>query len=344
MRFTIRYCDDSHRGLWNAFVSSQSLPSFYHRYEWRDVNRQSLGHDSCYLGAFEGERLVGVFPLVHVKSLLFGNIACSMPFVNYGGPFAASEDIEDALVAEALRVAERWGVEFLEIRSRRNLGAAFPTSLHKVTLSVNLACGAEALWASFKTDLRQDIRRGYKRGLTASAGGAELVDEFFPILAEAWRDTGTPIYRKAYIENVARTFAGNIRICVVSAGGVPAAASFQAYDRGVAEGLWLAMRSRFRHDHAGYVLYWELLQDAIARGCHRFNLGRSTSHSGGEQFKKKWNASVDQLYWQYVLRTRSSIPQINVMNPKYKAAIWCWRHLPVGVTRVVGPAIARNIP
>jgi FemAB-related protein (PEP-CTERM system-associated) len=344
MGLYIGRCDDSHRDVWNAFVARQPMPSFYHRYEWRDINRKSLGHESCYLGAFEDDRLVGVFPLVHVKSRLFGNIACSMPFVNYGGPVGDRDEIEAALVDEAVRVAEAWGVDFLEIRSRRNLGGGLPTSLHKVSLTVEMSAGADALWAGFKTELRQHIRRGYKHGFTAKVGGPELVDDFYGVLAEAWRNTGTPIYAKTYLQHVARTFADHVRICVVYQGATPAAASFQAHEGTTAEGLWLGSRSRFRHDYAGYVLYWELLKDAANRGCRQFNLGRSTSHSGGEQFKRKWNACPEQLYWQYVLRTRQSIPQINVRNPRYQAAMWCWRHLPVGVTKVVGPPIARNIP
>ena len=51
-----------------------------------------------------------------------------------------------------------------------------------------------------------------------------------------------------------------------------------------------------------------------------------------------------QLYWQYVLRTRTEIPALNPGNPKYQLAIKAWQRLPVGVTKVLGPFISRNIP
>jgi hypothetical protein len=75
-----------------------------------------------------------------------------------------------------------------------------------------------------------------------------------------------------------------------------------------------------------------------------FHLGRSTADSGAEQFKRKWNAHPTQLYWHYVLRTRQDIPQLNVKNPTFKMAIAAWRKLPVGLTRRLGPFIARAIP
>lgn len=337
-------CDDSWRERWDEFVSATPRASFYHRYDWRAINRTSLGHESSYLAAVDQGRIVGILPIVHVHSRLFGNIACSMPFVNYGGPVAATDELEAQLVNAASRVAERWDVEFLEIRGRRHLGDRFPTSLHKVSMTVDLPADPEVMWKGFKTELRQHIRRGEKRGFSVKAGGVELVDDFFCIFAEAWRDMGTPVYSKDYLQRVARVFSDRIRICIAYHDSIPAAGSFQAYDSGIAEGLWLGTRARYRHDYVGYVLYWSLLKDAIEAGCRQFHLGRSTAQSGSEQFKKKWNAYPTQLYWQYVLRTRESIPQLNVMNPKFRLAIAAWRRLPLFITNTIGPSLARKIP
>lgn len=337
-------CTDSHHEAWNAFVSASPRASFYHRYEWRGINERCFGHRSSYLAALEGSRVLGVFPMVHVKTRLFSDMACSLPFVNHGGPCGVSGDVERELVRAAAVVAAGWGVEFLEIRSRRHLGAQFPTSEHKISMTVDLSDGIAAIWRNFTSAHRQDIRGGYKKGFSAAFGGEELIDRFYDVLSEAWRDRGTPIYAKSYLQAVARTFPNMVRICVVSRAGTPAAASFQAYDGHTAEGLWLGSRASSRHEHAGYVLYWELLKDAAEHGCRRFHLGRSTSHSGNEAFKRKWNATPTQLYWQYILRTRASIPQVNVDNRRYKLAVWAWRRLPLPVTTRVGPLLARGIP
>ena len=337
-------CDDSHRDAWNDYVAATPEASFYHRYEWRYVNLRSFGHRACYLAALDGERFVGIFPIVHLSSRLFGNVACSLPFVNYGGPCGINDRAIHLLIAEGARVADEWGVEYLEIRSRTNLGAQFPTSEHKVSLTVDLSPGIDAIWKAFKTDLRQEIRRGYKNEFSVRHGGVELLDDYYAVLSEAWRNLGTPIYGRQFLETVATTFPDLVRLCVVSGPRRAVAASFQAYDRGTAEGLWLGGRGHYRQQHPGYILYWEILKDAARHGCQRFHLGRSTVHSGGESFKMKWNAQVTQLYWQYVLRSRRDIPQLNVNNPKYKIAINLWQHLPVAVTTLVGPRLARSIP
>jgi hypothetical protein len=210
---------------------------------------------------------------------------------------------------------------------------------------VDLGAGEAAIWQGFGHSHRKDIKRGYKNGFTAELGGSELLESFFPVLAEAWRDLGTPIPSHHYFEAVALAFSSLVRVCVVrDAAGAAVAASFQAHDRGVGEGLWLGARSKARHQLAGYVLYWELLKDAVSHRCTTFHLGRSTAHSAAETFKRKWNAELTPLYWQYVLRHRTQVPQLNVSNTKFHLAQGVWRHLPVPVATSLGRLVAPGIP
>lgn len=338
-------CDSSHDATWNAFVDASLHASFYHRAEWRAINERCFRHRTCYLAATDGDRMVGIFPLVQLKSVLFGNIACSLPFVNYGGPCGDTEAIEAALLDVAAQVADEWRVDYLEIRNKRRLSDRYPSSTHKVSLTVDLAPDPETLFSAFKTDQRKDIRRGYKYGFTARFGTVDMLDDFYSILSESWRDLGTPIYSKDYLSTVITTFPDSTRICVVyAADGTPAASAFVGHQTGTVEGMWLGTRAQYRRQLVGYVLYWELIKDACLGGHRLFHLGRSTAESGAEQFKKKWNARPTQLYWQYLLRTRPEIPQLSVTNKKFHLAMAAWRKLPVTVTQYVGPLIARSIP
>jgi FemAB-related protein (PEP-CTERM system-associated) len=312
--------------------------------EWRRINEACLGHQTCYLGAFEGDRIVGVLPIVQLKSLVFGNLACSMPFVNYGGPAGETDAIEQALLEAATDVLHEWNVEYLEIRSPRNLGDQYPYSDHKVSMTIPLNPDPEAVLSQFKREQRKEIRRAAKNGFTVRFG-AELVEDFYAVLSDSWRELGTPIFDIAYLKAMQAAFGDAIRICVVyDAAGQPAAGAFEGIHNTTVEGMWLGMRPEYRKQLVGYVLYWELIRDACLLGATSFHLGRSTRDSGGEQFKTKWNAETMQLYWHYILRTRREIPSLNPSNPKYRFAIRTWQRLPVAVTRVIGPFIAKNIP
>lgn len=337
-------CDASHEAAWNVFVSASPRASFYHRSEWRGINEGNFGHQTAYLAAFDGGRMVGVFPVVRLKSLLFGTVACSMPFVNYGGPCGESDEIEQQLLHSASALADEWGVDYVEIRSQRYLGDRYPSSDHKVSMTIALEADAEAIMGRLKRDQRAEIRRAYKNGFVAKFGPG-LVDDFYTVLSDSWHELGTPIYKVDYLKSILAAFPDATRVCVVyDANGRPAAGAFDGLHNGTVEGMWLGMRSDYRRQLVGYVLYWELIKHACEIGYQRFHLGRSSKDSGGEQFKKKWNADTLQLYWTYMLRTRADMPSLNPDNPKFRLAIKAWQKLPVRATQLIGPFIARSIP
>jgi FemAB-related protein (PEP-CTERM system-associated) len=329
---------------WDAFVTSNN-GSFYHLFGWKDVNERSLGHYCEYLAARDSlGQIQGILPLVFVKSRLFGRILCSMPFMNYGGPVAASPQAADALTRAAQARASTLGADYLELRCPVALETTMPVSLRKVSMTVPLLPDPEALFNSFSQKHRKNIRRAQKNELTVRKGGIDLLEDFFHILELSWRSLGTPMYSKGYFKHLLETFPENTSIFTCSWKGAPVAATLVGHFNGVVEGMWAGARQELRHLDANYVLYWEMLRDACQAGHKLFHLGRSTSQSGAEQFKSKWNAETHQLYWYFHRPDGGPMPQLNVDNPKFRLAIAAWRKLPLWATRIVGPPIARLIP
>ena len=73
---------------WDAYVDAHPEGTFFHLLPWRDVLRQSVGFEAHYACAQRAGRIVGVLPLVRVKSLLFGHALVSLPFCVQGGVIA----------------------------------------------------------------------------------------------------------------------------------------------------------------------------------------------------------------------------------------------------------------
>src|SRR5262249_42662293 len=94
--------------VWDAYVASNPEATGYHRSMWRGVFERALGHETVYLAAMRGTRVVGVLPLVAVRSWIFGSALVSLPFLNYGGVLADDRAAADALVDRA-RAAARGG-------------------------------------------------------------------------------------------------------------------------------------------------------------------------------------------------------------------------------------------
>jgi len=340
----IVHCTQGHAARWDDYAMQSEAASFYHRFAWKDINEQCFGHRTFYLAAVDGDDFRGIFPIVMLRSRLFGTMLCSMPFVNLGGPCASDSGAMYGLLEEAGRILAATNADYLEMRSRTRLETSGPTAEHKVSMTIELSHDPEDIWKAFTSKHRNTIRSAQRKGFTTSVGGAEHLDDFYEILSESWRSLGTPLYAKSYFREIADRLAGSISIFLVHHEGKPVGTAFNGLHRQTVEGMWAGTTAAYRRSDANYVLYWDMIKHYCETGFARFHLGRSTVDSGAEAFKKKWLAHASQLYWQYELGRAGGIPQLNVNNPKYQLAIRTWRRLPLVVTKRLGPLIAKSIP
>jgi FemAB-related protein (PEP-CTERM system-associated) len=212
-------------------------------------------------------------------------------------------------------------------------------------MTLDLASDANEIWNNFNSKHRTNIRRVYKNNIEVRSGHKELLNDFYYVLSESWRSLGTPIYQKDYFLSVLDQFPDNTLIFVCyNKANTPIAAAFNGYYKDTVEGMWAGGIDKYRKLNANYALYWEMIKHACEQGYQSYHLGRSSVNSGGEQFKKKWNARTKQLYWQYYLNKQSALPELNIDNPKYQIAIKTWKILPTKLTTIIGPLVAKSIP
>ena len=100
-RLVVEEASAAVRAEWDAFVAASPEACGYHEWGWRDVFARGFGHRGVYLVARLDGAIVGVLPLIEMKSLIFGHFLTSLPFVNYGGVLAANDVTARALVTAA---------------------------------------------------------------------------------------------------------------------------------------------------------------------------------------------------------------------------------------------------
>jgi len=343
---------------WKQYVDESPKATFYHRIEWKQIIEKSFRHKTYYLIA---ERplnnpinsinstnsinpIVGILPMVHIKSLIFGSIFCSMPFLNFGGVCADDDEAERALILAAEKIMREQKGDYIEFRHLRPSSTNLMGKTHKLSMTLELARDPEALWSKFSSKHRQTIRKAAKNGLEVRFGKKELLNDFYTIICQGWRDLGTPIYSNTFFENIMDLLRDSVEICLVTYQGKPIATAFVGLFKKTVEGMWLSFLRESAKLQTNYFQYWEMIKRACEKGYDEFHLGRSTVEGGGELFKEKWNAIPKQLYWEYILNRCETIPELNVQNPKYQFAIRAWRRLPLPVTKMLGPILAKSIP
>lgn len=336
--------DDDQRREWDRFILGHSGGSFYHQCSWGLITKRVLGLEPVYLLVREQGEIRGVLPLVFLKSILFGRILCSLPFLNFGGPIADHVQALNALLETSKEYSRTLQVDYMELRSPTPVDANLPVSTHKVSMTVELSGNPDSVWSGFASKHRTAIRRAYKAGLSVQSGGLELLPRFYEVMQRSWRDLGTPLYSPRFFRAVSEAFGQDVRIFIANFDSNPVAVALNGYYSGVVEGMWAGQTPLGHSSNANYVLYWEMIKDASERGFLRYHLGRSTAGSGADQFKRKWNAVPQQLYWYHYRPSARRQDVLNTDNPRFQLAIYAWKRLPLWTARSIGPYLARLIP
>jgi FemAB-related protein (PEP-CTERM system-associated) len=342
---SIRIMQPADGERWDAFVKSAPLAHAYHQAAWATVIEQSFGQRPYYLFSENAAGHVdGVLPLVRLRSRLFGDFMVSLPYLNYGGPCAADSDTERRLIDEAIRIARGAQVQHVELRLTVNDGFDLRVKASKVSMRLPLADDSATQWKAFSSKLRNQINRPLKEGMVARIGGREELDAFHEVFSVNMRDVGTPVYGKRFFEQILGAFPDSARICTVFHQQQPVASGLVIGFRDTLEIPWASSLRAFNKSSPNMLLYWTVLKYAVDSGYRVFDFGRSSHDSGTYRFKEQWGAKPFPLYWHYWLRDRTDLPELNPANPKYQLAINVWKRLPLGLTRLIGPAIVRNIP
>jgi len=327
---------------WDAYVMAAPKATFFHRAGWQPVLRDVFRHDTHFLRAVRNGRIVGVLPLAHVKSFLFGSALTSLPFAVYGGVVADDEEAAAALEAEAQRLARGLGVQHLELRNLEPRHTDWPKQDLYVTFRKPILPEEEANMLAIPRKQRAMVRKGIKNGLTSHIDPS--VDRFFALYADNVHRHGTPAMPKRYFQTLLKTFGADAEVLTVcSAEGRPLSSVLSFYFRDEVLPYYAGDDEAARDLAANDFKYWELMRLACARGLKVFDYGRSKEGTGPYAFKKNWGFEPTPLNYEYRLYKRESIPQNNPANAKYKLLIATWRRLPIGVANWLGPFIVRNL-
>lgn len=330
---------------WDLFVQALKGATSYHRFGWKAIFARSFGHTCHYLVAInDSGEWQGILPLVHMRSRTFGNFLVSLPFVNYGGLLCKNKSATVLLLDEAEKIRRSCGATYVELRHVACGLEGLPAKQHKVTMILDLAGDVESQWRVFNPKLRNQIRKAEKSGLQFAIGHLDLLDDFYEVFARNMRDLGTPVYAKCFFRHVLEIFADTTRIFAVVYEGKVIAAGIALWFKDTLEIPWASSIGDYKALCPNNMLYWKAIQFAIEHGFSKFDFGRSTPHEGTFNFKKQWGAQPVQLFWLYLMDKNRKIPELNPANKKYQKAIRIWQHLPIPLTKMLGPLIVRNIP
>lgn len=338
--------DPMERDRIDDFLGSRADATLFHSHVWLRAIEAATGHSAHVLLCEEHTRIVGLLPLHRVSSL-FGAALVSTGFAVGGGILAETPRAAVLLAAAAEELAARLGAPAIELR-----GGVLPEgragwhSCHEshAGFVAPLAADDEAQLLAIPRKQRAEVRKGLANALEVRVGTSPR-DRAMHAAAYATsvRNLGTPVFPRALFDAVLEAFGDDADILTVLHHGQPVASVLSLYYRGAAMPYWGGGTAAARSLRANDVMYYALMNRARARGCDRFDFGRSKTGSGAYRFKRNWGFEPRSLAYAAWTASGAAPRDASPTSPKYQAMIAAWKRLPLPLANRIGPLISRGL-
>jgi FemAB-related protein (PEP-CTERM system-associated) len=342
-RIEIDHLEPGEEDQWDRFVTACPSGTFFHLHGWQRVVEDVIGHRCFFLVARRDNRITGAFPLGWVRSRIFGDCLTSVPLAVYGGICADDQESYFSLLQAGSEMAERLGVQYLELRNRTE---PFPTSLPGRDLYVgftqDLSAGPEKLMKGLPRDTRYAIRKSENAGLKWVED--LRMDEFYELYARNVHRLGTPVFPKRLFESFKRAFPKQCRLFAVRKGSKAIAGVFCFYFRKEVIPYYSGSLLEHYRECPNNFMYWNLMDQSWREGYRSFDFGRSKRGTGSCKFKSSWNMRVTELPYRYKLFRAKEVPPMSPIDPKFRTAVALWKRLPFPLTKVLGPILIKRVP
>jgi len=326
---------------WDDYVMAHPDATFFHRAGWQRVVKQAFGHRTHFLYAEQFGNIVGVLPLVQIKSRLFGHSLSSLPFCAYGGIIANDAQVFAALDQAAQALAIRLQVGALEYRNLHAQHSDWPSKDLYVTFRKPIDPDVEANMNAIPRKQRAMVRKGIKAGLIGEIDADTT--RFFAAYSASVHRLGTPVFSRRYFRVLKEVFGDDCEVLTITLEGQVIASVLSFYFRDEVLPYYGGGVDAARAVAGNDFMYWELMRRACERGLKVFDFGRSKRGTGSYDFKKNWGFEAAPLHYEYFLVADREVPEINPLNPKYSLFIKAWKRMPLALANVIGPHIVKNL-
>ena len=188
--------------------------TFFHRAGWQQMIEDVFRHRTHFLYAERAERIDGVLPLAHVKSLLFGDALVSLPFAVYGG--VAADTPEAAAALEERSAGAGADDSASTISSCATSRRGIPTGRRRISTSRSARRSCRMPKPTCSRSRASSGRWCARASRTGCASEIDATpDRFFALYADNVHRHGTPALPKRYFEALQRVFGADCEVLTV---------------------------------------------------------------------------------------------------------------------------------
>ncbi len=330
----------------DSFVRGHDHGTPFHLTGWNRAVARGCGQVSHYLIADDGDKMLcGILPLTEVHSPLFGRALVSSGFAVGGGIIADAAAVAEQLTDSAITLARALSCPTLELRGGTMPGSDWHhDSDTYLGFARDLAADDDAELLAIPRKQRAEVRKSLGFELDIATGKSQADrDAHYHVYATSVRNLGTPVFPRTLFDAVLDEFGDDADILTIRYEGQPIASVLSLYFGGAVMPYWGGGTADARKWRANDLMYFALMRHARAKGCTRFDFGRSKAGTGAASFKHNWGFEATPLPYAKHVAEGEAMREINPLDPRYRLQVQLWQKLPLWLANRAGPFISRGL-
>ena len=305
----VKIIDD--KQVWESFLLSQNHPPFLQSWN-AAIQEQQLGHESLKIGLYNGNALIGIclVHLIHAKRgkylyIPYGPVLTDYSFeylselVNYLKEWGREQHYDFIRMAPYLKRTDETIRLFKQLKFR----IAPIHVLSEIVWQLDLTPSEDELLMAMRKTTRNLIRRAEKDGVIIRKTQATTdIDTFIKLMEETHIRHGfVPYSNRLYHEQV-NAFKDDNEVVVytgIHEEQIIASAIIMYYGNVASYHHGASLRSKVP---VAYLLQWEAIKEAKARGCTRYSFwgiddtdNPKRPFYGITKFKKGFGGEIEYL-------------------------------------------------
>lgn len=336
-----------------TFVEQQAKDaSFYYNQRWLDLITTLYGYHLIPLTVTDADgQVTGFLPLCAISSPLTGRRLVSLPFSDHCPLLATDAQTANALIEQAITLAKKQKVRYLELRTGTNEYLANHKDLEQADLYVRwllpLNSNTQTVWSLLRKPIQHQIKKSRKMGVTVRIAEQRAeVEHYYKLhLQTRSKKHGMPSQPASFFYSLWDHFAADniMKILLAEHEGNVIAGMVILASGTTIRYAYGASDERFLHLSPNNLLMWHAIEWGCQQGYQTLDMGRTAQENEGlMEYKRRWGAQQEALCYYYYPAT-AGLASTSEHSPKFRLLTNAWRRLPISITRPLSSLLYRHL-
>ena len=337
---------------WSASLEQQKKASFYYDQAWLDLITKLYGYTVIPLTTTNAAgQVTGFLPLCSMQSPLIGKRLVSLPFSDHCPLLAEDEHSANELIDQAILLAQKQKVRYLELRAGVNEVMTKRSELVEGNLYVRwlipLFADPDAVWSELRKPVQHQIKKSRKLGVQVRiAQSREDMAHYYRLhLQTRSKKQGMPTQPQRFFFELWDTFAasGAMQLLLAEYQGTIIAGIILLASGTTVRYAYGASDEHYLNLAPNNMLIWTAITWGCKQGYQTLDLGRTASTNQGlMEFKRRWGATMEPLPYYYYPDV-AGLAATSESSWKFRLLTACWKQLPLAVAGPLGGRLYKHL-